>query len=87
MKIAANITKGLSIFSIVSAIGYLYMGLNSSNLYPESTILINGISQIVFASLLFFSASLVTKGAKNSKAAFTFGWLIFIGFCLYVFQQ
>jgi hypothetical protein len=36
---------------------------------------------------LFFSASLVTKGAKNSKAAFTFGWLVFIGFSLYVFQQ
>ena len=87
MKIAANITKGLSIFSIVSAIGYLYVGLNRSNLYPESTILINGISQICFASFLFFSASLVIKRTKNSKSMFLFGWLVFIGFCVYVFQQ
>jgi|TARA_R110002050_G_scaffold275499_1_gene420282 formate hydrogenlyase subunit 3/multisubunit Na+/H+ antiporter MnhD subunit len=67
MKIAANITKGLSIFSMVSAIGYLYVGLNRSNLYPESTILINGISQIVFASLLFFRLHLSLKALKTQR--------------------
>jgi len=87
MKILANITKVLAALSIVSAMGYLYVGLVAQSLQPDQVVLINGIGQILLASFLFFASLQVTKRAKNGALLFVLGWSVFIGFGIYVFQQ
>ena len=83
MKIASRVFIVLSVLSIISGVGYLAIGLSSSN--PNSSFsMLSGVLQIVVALFVLVSSLGYKNQGNKFKIPFLVSSALYVGFVVYV---
>jgi hypothetical protein len=83
MKFLAKFSIALTVLSLISGTGYLYVGLNVNSIGEPQEILTKGLTQLALASFLLISSIMYLKRGEKSKSIFLTSFTTFLLFIAY----
>lgn len=83
MKVIGYISIVIAVLSVISAAGYLYMGLVHAPHRADEETLMNGLSQITAAALLGYAGFSAITARDNVHLKLGVAWVIFLAFMAY----
>jgi hypothetical protein len=90
MKFLAKFSIALTILSLISGTGYLFVGLYVNSIDKPQVILTKGLTQLVLASFLLISSILYLKRGKKANGIFLTSFAIFflfVGYTLFYARE
>jgi hypothetical protein len=84
MKFIAKFSIAITVLSLISGTGYLYVGLYVNSIGEPQVILTKGLTQLVLASFLLISSILYLKRGERAKSIFLTSFTTFLLFIVYI---
>ena len=83
MKFLAKFSVAVTIMSLISGTGYIYVGIFVNAITDPEVILARGLTQLVLASFLLVSAIYYLKKGEKAKNIFHTSFITFLLFIVY----